>query len=149
YTAFVEQIKVAGGQGQLWHWQIMGRWHGFQHQLKSGEYLFTGQDTPRSLLDAIANNQVISYEFTIVEGQTWQQIRSQLPLLKVNNNLLNDNRDSEIRSGLCIREVSTEGQLLPDTYRYTRTGSYLAILKRAQQAILKSVEEAWANRHAN
>jgi len=149
YTAFVEQIKVAGGQGQLWHWQIMGRWHGFQHQLKSGEYLFTGQDTPRSLLDAIANNQVISYEFTIVEGQTWQQIRSQLPLLKVNNHLLNDKSDSEILSALDIKEVSMEGQLLPETYRYTRTDSDLSILKRAHQALLKTVEQAWANRQPN
>lgn len=148
YTAFVRQIKSADGQGQLWQWQLMGRWHGFQHRLKSGEYVFTGQDTPRSLLEGIANNQVISYEFTIVEGQTWQQIRSQLPLLKVNNHLLTDKSDREIMTTLAIKEASMEGQLLPETYRYTRTDSDLTILKRAHQALLETLEQAWANRQS-
>ncbi len=147
YTSFVNQIKTAGGEGDLWQWQLLGRWHGYQHLLKSGEYLFTSQDTPRSLLESIANNQVISYEFTIVEGQTWQQIRIQLPFLKVKNHLFTDKNDTEVMAALDINDASMEGQLLPETYRYTRTDSDLSILKRAHAALTKTVEESWANRY--
>lgn len=149
YRQLITQIKQKNGHGKSWQWQLLGRWHGYDSQIKSGEYLFTKQDTPRQILDAIAVNRVIRYSWTIIEGQTWQQVQQQLPQLKVSKRLLSDKTDAEIIDLLNIDAPAMEGQLLPETYYYTRDDSDLMVLSRAHQALQKVLQEAWHERQSD
>jgi len=146
YGQLIKQIKDKKGHGDYWQWQILGRWHGYQSQIKSGEYLFTAEDTPRSLLDAIANNRVIQYSWTIIEGQTWQQLQQQLARLDLQNRLLTDKTEKQIIKLLEIDVPSMEGQFLPETYHYTREDSDLMLLQRAHKDLQNVLEKAWHER---
>ena len=42
--------------------------------------------------------------------------------------------------------VPAEGSILPDSYSYTRGEKRVAVLKRMQEAMAKTLAEAWANR---
>lgn len=146
YSQLISQIKQNNGQGASWQWQILGRWQGYQSQMKSGEYRFTRQDTPRSLLDAIAENRVIQYAWTVVEGQTWQQVAQQLSALSLKNRLLTDKSEAQIAGLLGLQTLSMEGQLLPETYHYTREDSDLQLLQRANRSLQKVLDQAWQAR---
>ena len=147
YAQLIDQIKNKNGHGDSWQWKLLGRWHDYQSQIKSGEYIFTAQDTPRSLLDAIAANRVVSYSWTIVEGQTWQQVRQQLSQLDLNNKLLDDQTDEEIMVLLGIDAASMEGQLLPETYQYTQADTDIMLLQRAHRDLQDVLQKAWQQRH--
>ncbi len=146
YSQLISQIKDNNGHGAAWQWQILGRWQGYQSQIKSGEYRFTRKDTPRSLLDAIAENRVIQYAWTVVEGQTWQQVQHQLSRLTLKNRLLTDQSERQIIELLGIQAPSMEGQLLPETYHYTRDDCDLQLLQRANRALQEVVQQAWQTR---
>lgn len=146
YSQLISQIKQNNGHGASWQWQILGRWQGYQSQMKSGEYRFTHQDTPRSLLDAIAENRVIQYAWTVVEGQTWQQVAQQLSALSLKNRLLTDKSEAQIAGLLGLQTLSMEGQLLPETYHYTREDSDLQLLQRANRSLQKVLDQAWQAR---
>ncbi len=146
YSQLISQIKQNNGQGASWQWQILGRWQGYQSQMKSGEYRFTRQDTPRSLLDAIAENRVIQYAWTVVEGQTWQQVAQQLSALSLKNRLLTDKSEAQIAGLLGLQTLSMEGQLIPETYHYTREDSDLQLLQRANRSLQKVLDQAWQAR---
>ncbi|GAA4819895.1 aminodeoxychorismate lyase [Marinicella pacifica] len=146
YSQLISQIKQNNGHGASWQWQILGRWQGYQSQMKSGEYRFTRQDTPRSLLDAIAENRVIQYAWTVVEGQTWQQVAQQLSALSLKNRLLTDKSEAQIAGLLGLQTLSMEGQLLPETYHYTREDSDLQLLQRANRSLQKVLDQAWQAR---
>jgi UPF0755 protein len=148
YSQLIDQIKKKNGHGAVWQWQLLGRWQGYQGQIKSGEYLFTAEDTPRRLLDAIAANRVIQYSWTIVEGQTWHQVQQQLAGLDLQKRLLTDKNDTEIIELLGIEAPSMEGQLLPETYQYTREDSDLQLLKRAHQGLQSVLQQAWQDRQS-
>lgn len=149
YNQLVTQIKEKSGRGDNWQWQLLGRWQGYQSQIKSGEYMFTSEDTPRSLLDAIALNRVIKYSWTIVEGQTWDQVRQNMSQLKLSNWILADKSEQQIRQLLAVEEASMEGQLLPETYQYTRQDSDLSLLKRAHESLQKTLQDAWQSRQSD
>lgn len=146
YGQLINQIKEKSGHGERWQWQFLGRWHDYQSQIKSGEYVFTAEDTPRSLLDAIAANRVITYAWTLVEGQTWQQVQQQLAQLNVQNRLLRDKSEAEIMALLDIDAPSMEGQLLPETYHYTRADSDVMLLQRAHKDLQTVLQKAWQER---
>jgi len=146
YAQLIEQIKQKKGQGENWQWQFLGRWHGYQSQIKSGEYKFTAQDTPRTLLDAIASNRVIRYSWTVVEGHTWQQIQQQLIRLDVQKRVLKDQSEAQIIELLGIDAPSMEGQLLPETYHYTRADTDLKLLQRAHRDLRTVLRKAWQER---
>ncbi|MCX7544635.1 endolytic transglycosylase MltG [Marinicella gelatinilytica] len=148
YSQLINQIKNKNGAGAQWQWQLLGRWHGYQSQIKSGEYAFSNHDTPRSLLDAIAANRVISYSWTIVEGQTWQQIQQQLSQLNLQKRLLADKTEAQIIEMLSIDAPAMEGQLLPETYQYTAQDSDLVLLKRAHKSLQRVLQESWVNRQS-
>ena len=149
YSQLIDQIKQKNGHGAIWQWQLLGRWQDYQSQIKSGEYLFTTEDTPRSLLDAIAANRVIQYSWTIVEGQTWQQVQQQLAQLDLPKRLLTDKTDAQIIELLGIQAPSMEGQLLPETYQYTRQDSDLQLLQRAHQDLHNVLQQAWQDRQSD
>ena len=99
---------------------------------KAGEYLLPARASLSQIMAII--DQGISYQrrLTIVEGMRSADVVKQLA---ANPFLLDD-----------ITKTPNEGDLLPDTYFFTRGTKRQAVVDRMQQARELSLAEAWIDR---
>ncbi|MPZ57522.1 MAG: endolytic transglycosylase MltG [Rhizobiales bacterium] len=100
--------------------------------LKSGEYQFPKQASLRDVVDTITDGKVVQHLFTVLEGQTSEQIVARL----MENTVL----------GGSIKEIPREGTLLPETYKFTRGTPRELVIQRMQQAQARVLKEAWERR---
>jgi UPF0755 protein len=57
--------------------------------------------------------------------------------------------DAQLMAAIGAAGVAPEGRFYPDTYAYSKGASDVAVLKRAQRAMQRQLELAWAERAAN
>jgi UPF0755 protein len=101
-------------------------------ELKFGEYQFTRQASLHDVINTLTDGKVVQHQFTIPEGLTSQQIVQRL-------------MDTDILSGN-IKEIPSEGSLLPESYRYPRGASREQVIQRMKQAQASLVREVWEHR---
>ena len=112
--------------------KVLGRVNGMHKTLKAGEYEFLPKMSMVDVMKKMARGEVYSRKITFPEGITTRQF-------------LDIVRDAEFLSGEISVEVK-EGELLPETYTYTRGTSRNEVIERAKNAMEKVKSEAWANR---
>jgi len=135
--------------GENWQWRLLGKLSGLENRLKAGEYAFSAGIGPRRVLQKLANGDVKTYAFTIIEGQSWKQLRQQLLDDPVLSHPLADYSDKELLQWLQATEPSPEGLFLPETWQYRRGDSDLDVLRRAHLALRKVLSSAWEGRQKN
>jgi UPF0755 protein len=150
------QLQSIGAQpGNPYFWRLLARELGVGAKLHAGEYQLEAGITPTALLRKMAAGDVLQHRFTIVEGWTFAQLRRAL------------DDDKGLRADPCgtapavpcagkdlMRrlgepEIEPEGQFLPETYSYVKGMSDLDILKRAHDALRKSLMRLWSERAAD
>jgi UPF0755 protein len=103
--------------------------------------------TPRDLLQAMRDGDVIQHRVTIVPGWNIRDVRAALakadPLVHDATPL----SDTELMARLGQPGQHPEGRFLPETYVYTRGDSELDVLRRAHEAMRKALDNAWRARH--
>ncbi len=104
-------------------------------ELKAGEYEFKQNATMRDVLDTIVGGKSILYKVTVPEGLTSQQIVERL-------------NAEESLSGE-IRQIPTEGSLLPDTYRISKGMARQDLIDRMQAEHTRVLQDAWEKRQAD
>jgi UPF0755 protein len=100
--------------------------------LKAGEYEFSPSASARHVLDTLVTGKGVLQKVTIPEGLTSQQIADRL---RAEPGLTGD-----------IVDVPPEGQLLPDTYRFSRGTSRQELLERMRSEQAKLVQALWDSR---
>jgi UPF0755 protein len=100
--------------------------------IKAGEYEVPAHISMSSLVDLLQSGKVVQRRFTIPEGATTAEV---LELL----------RKTETLSGDITIDVK-EGELLPETYFYSRNDSRDGMLTRMKEAMDKTLDEAWRKR---
>lgn len=100
--------------------------------LKAGEYLFTPAISPRQIIELLKSGKTVVRRLTIVEGLTNSQVVNKL---KATNGLT---------GGIGI--LPSEGGLLPQTYHFSNGDARVAMMKRMQDAMRKSLDELWSKR---
>jgi UPF0755 protein len=100
--------------------------------LKSGEYLFKQNVTPREVIDALVNGRQLLHSITIPEGLTSEQILQRL-------------QESDVLVGE-LREIPKEGALLPETYKVARGYPRNKLIAKMQEDQRKLIDEVWARR---
>ena len=138
--------KQGASAGRSLYWRALARELGVAGQLHAGEYELRPEMTPTDLLRNMAAGIVIQHHFTIVEGWTFKQLRTTIAQEAGLKSTLAAVDDDEIRKQLGIVEISPEGWFLPETYSYVKGMSDFDILKRAHEAMQKSLEKDWAER---
>lgn len=117
--------------------------------LHAGEYVLEPGILPGQLLTKMVNEQVVWRDLLFVEGTTWQAMAKQLAanpyFLKSAMRL----PQMQLAQKLAIDSGSLEGWFFPDTYRYTAGTSDLSVLRKAHQAMISHLQQAWASRDAN
>lgn len=128
------------------YWRLLAMRMHVVHSLDAGEYAITPGMTPPILLQHMASGQVVQYSFTLVDGWTFKQVREALakaPKLVHNSAALND---AQIMQRLGATGKNPEGRFLPETYAYVNGDSDMDLLKRAYQALRKTLAAEWKQR---
>lgn len=155
-SGVIAQLQVLGAEpGNPYFWRLLARELGVAGKLHAGEYQLEPGINPTALLRKMAAGDVIQHRFTIVEGWTFAQLRSALFA------------DKGIRTDPCVAEprvacdgrelmrrlgepdLEPEGQFLPETYSYVKGMSDLDILKRAHDALRKTLATLWSEHAAD
>ncbi|HEY8012003.1 MAG TPA: endolytic transglycosylase MltG [Rudaea sp.] len=156
-TGVVALMRQQGiNPGPSLYWRILARQLGVAGHLHAGEYALEAGLTPRALLRKMAAGEVIQHKFTIVEGWTFVQMRLALYSARFTDKALKVElasaepevqiQDQEVMSRLGEPDVPPEGLFLPETYSYVKGMSDLDIMRRAREAMKKTLDKLWAER---
>ena len=123
----------------------LARWSGLAPAVKAGEYEIQPGITPRELLIKMVNGQVLLHSFTIVDGWT---VRDMLEALRRNPDITLTLADKapNLMEKLGAPGLESEGQFLPETYRFIGGTTDVELLRVAHVALVKELESAWADR---
>jgi UPF0755 protein len=100
--------------------------------IKAGEYEVPAHVSMSALVDLLQSGKVVQRRLTIPEGATTAEILEAL-------------RKNDALSGDITIDVK-EGDLLPETYFYSRNDTRDGMLTRMKEAMDKTLDEAWRKR---
>ena len=127
---------------------FVGRLTGADRGIRAGHYQIEDAMSPRALMRLLVSGEAHSYKITLVEGRTFKEL------------LLTIQGHPHVRSELdgvddpwiakTFAEVNgPEGWLFPDTYYFLANTTDQAIIMRAYQAMLSTLDQIWENRAEN
>lgn len=124
----------------------LGRQLGADRRLKVGEYELTPGLTPRSLLALVMDGKVMQYSLSIIEGQTFAELRERMEQDPVLKQTLKGLDDAAVMERLGRPGETPEGRFLADTYHFPRHTSDLDFLKRAMHDMDGVLQHEWDKR---
>lgn len=139
----VAEAGVSVSPALLYWWF---RLSGASRQIRAGSYELDRDTTPRSLLRKLVQGEEALRSVTLVEGWTFQQVRTALKNAEQLKPQSQDLLPEAIMAQLGKSGVHPEGRFFPDTYTYAKGSSDLAVLQRAMRAMDKRLAAAWAQR---
>ena len=107
---------------------------GFGVKLKDGEHKFAANSSLVDVLRTLKRGRLVRYKITFPEGFTTWQV---LERLKANDVLQGE-----------IASAPGEGELLPDTYVFTRGRTRQSIIDQMKRAQASLMEDLWTKRAA-
>ncbi len=114
----------------LFSWHV--RWQGLAANLQAGEYQFPTHASPAKILNILVAGITIKYALSIPEGMTTKEIREKI----INTTRLQGELNLEY----------AEGELLPETYFYSRADDRNKLFQRLKQAMQDTLNELWQSR---
>jgi UPF0755 protein len=125
------------------------RWSGQARKIRAGSYAIARGITPRGLLDKMVRGDEVLSTVRLIEGWTFRQFRAELAKAENLKQTTTGMTDAQLMAAIGAAGVAPEGRFYPDTYAYSKGASDVAVLKRAQRAMQRQLELAWAERAAN
>nr|WP_255520175.1 endolytic transglycosylase MltG [Ramlibacter aurantiacus] len=139
----VRQAGVDVSPDLLYAWF---RFSGQARDIKAGSYELEADLTPHALLGKLSRGEETLQAVTLIEGWTFRQVRE---ALAKQSQLRQDGRDlsdAELMARLGRPGQHPEGRFFPDTYRFSKGSSDLAVLRRAMGVMDRRLEWAWTQR---
>jgi UPF0755 protein len=126
-------------------WRAAARWQSLDGQIKQGEYRVSDPVSPAALLALLVAGEVVEYQLTLPEGITLAQA---LVILHSSEGLTAtlEGPDAPALLALVDPHPSAEGWFFPDSYRYTRGDTDLAVLEQAHRRMTRMLAELWQAR---
>jgi UPF0755 protein len=150
------ELKAGGVIRSSWHFVLMARLRGDANRLKAGEYRFTDDMSPDTILRKIVTGEVDYRKFTLPEGYSVYQAAELLEQKGYfrRESFLEKCRDKALLVRLGLAEASAEGYLYPATYNLSRGGNEEQLLgqmigqfNKAYAAIEERVDDLRISRH--
>lgn len=116
-------------------------------RLQAGIYQFDALVTPKKFVTQLLKGHVLEQKFTIIEGQSSQEIISQLkhqPFLKQENQMV-----ERLLAKCKFCTDNLDGMFLADTYFYLAGSQALDILMRSYLALKLELNKVWQHRNKN
>ena len=149
FGEFVGTIEKLNANGDNWQWRLFSKLEKVGTWLTVGEFLIDPQLPPLEMMKKIKANDVISYQFTIVEGINWQELKVKLQEDEVLKHELPNMDDRQLLQRLSSDKLSVEGLFLPETYQFVRDDSDVDVLIRAHKALNQVLQQAWSEKKPN
>jgi UPF0755 protein len=129
-------------------WVLYARWKGLASAVKAGEYEIEPGTTPRSLLAKMVSGQVLLHSFTIIDG--WR-VSELLAALRRSPDIASTlpARPADLMQKIGAPEIDSEGQFLPETYRFPAGTTDVELLHQAHLALIRELDAAWTDRDPN
>lgn len=144
--ALADDLKKLGLLDHPLYFVALAKWTQLSRQLKAGEYRFLPGIKPLQLLDQLAKGRVLSHQLTIIEGWTFDKMMMAIRKEpKIKQTLVNVPPEI-IMAKLAATNSSPEGLFFPDSYRYTRGTTDLAIIQAAYHAMQRYLAIEWDQR---
>jgi UPF0755 protein len=105
---------------------------GQSSKIKAGEYAFPPHMSPKDVAALLISGKTVVHHFTVAEGLMTVEI---LDMVK----------NSDLLTGEITLDVK-EGELLPETYNFSRGDKRNDILLRMRHAMEKTIAECWEGR---
>jgi len=145
------ELAAQGIVAQPKAWVLYGRWKGLAAAVKAGEYEILPGTTPRELLMKMVNGQVMLHSFTIVDGWRLQDL---LEAVRRNPEVVSTLpaqdpfavQAASLMEKLGAAGSESEGQFLPETYRFIGGTTDVELLRQAHAALTRELQAAWATR---
>ncbi|RDS80513.1 endolytic transglycosylase MltG [Dyella monticola] len=128
------------------YWRLLAEKMHVAGRLHAGEYAVTPGITPQVLLTDMAQGKVMQRDVTIVDGWTFRDV---LQALAKADKLKHDTvgmDDAAIMQKIGAPGENPEGRFLPESYAYVKGDSDLDVLRRAHEAMDKTLATLWAQR---
>lgn len=134
-------------EGVLEHPRVFSRWarwQGSDQRIQAGEYRLGVGITPREFLDMLVQGRVVLHQLTVVEG--WR-FADMLTALRAHEAIRNTGLSTEdLMAALGEAGRHPEGLFFPETYRFPRGTTDLALLRQARGLMEHHLEAVWAQR---
>ena len=114
---------------------LFARVNKVENSFKAGEYAFDGRLSYEKIIEKLVKGDVIARVVTIPEGKALVEIKK----------IVNDN---PYLSGEITLDIK-EGEIMPETYHFTKGEQRDAILEKSRQAMKKTLAKAFAERDEN
>jgi UPF0755 protein len=139
-------IWVAGVRAEPRFVSLLARLSGHAQQIKAGTYQVSSGITPWELILKLESGDVARGAVLLLEGWTFEQVRS---ALEKHPDLINDIgilSESEILARIGANHKKPEGLFFPDTYVFNKRDSALAVLASAYRAMQRRLGSEWEAR---
>lgn len=146
FTDFYSMILNQNANGETWQWRLFAKLEPVGAWLTVGEFTINAELTPMQMMQKIKNNQVVNYQFTIIEGSNWRELKQKLSQNQVLKQTISKMNDAELLKMLGANETSLEGLFLPETYQFVKGDSDVDILKRAHASLNHFLQKSWQNK---
>ncbi|HUA78773.1 MAG TPA: endolytic transglycosylase MltG [Dyella sp.] len=147
FKDIVHQLRAEGlTTSAPFYWRLLAERMRVAGRLHAGEYAVTPGITPEQLLANMSQGKVLQRDVTIVDGWTFRDV---LQALSKADKLKHDTAgldDAAIMQKLGAPGEKPEGRFLPETYAYVKGDSDLDVLRRAHEAMTKTLATLWAQR---
>ncbi|WJW74252.1 endolytic transglycosylase MltG [Thiohalobacter sp. IOR34] len=124
----------------------LARREGLAGRIQAGEYRIDPGTRPAELLAQLVAGRVVQHPVTIVEGWTFRELRVYLDSLDTLQHELRGLDDAAVMQRIGQPGLHPEGRFLPDTYHFPRGARDSEVLRRAFDAMQKTLQQEWATR---
>ena len=146
-AASAQQMAAAGVPVNPTLFVLLARLTGDAGRIKAGSYELKPNTTPRRLLSQLVRGEFAQEAVTIIEGWSFRQMRQ---AISSHTRLKHDTvklTDAELMAKISTEYKNPEGLFFPDTYLFAKGSSEIEIYRRAHQAMLDHLNEAWEKRN--
>ena len=146
-AASAQQMAAAGVPVNPTLFVLLARLTGDAGRIKAGSYELKPNTSPRRLLTQLVRGEFAQEAVTIIEGWSFKQMRQ---AISSHTRLKHDTvklTDAELMAKISTEYKDPEGLFFPDTYLFAKGSSEIEIYRRAHQAMLAHLNEAWEKRN--
>ncbi len=127
-------------------WVWFARREGVASSIKAGEYQLEPGLTPRDLLGRMVRGEVVFFTFTIVDGWRVQDMLEALRHHPEVVQTLGSAAGDALMVAVGAAAGPSEGQFLPETYRFESDTTDVELLRRAHQGLMQELATDWLAR---
>lgn len=148
FNRIISQIDYQTSRIDPTWFKLLARQEGLTTKLKAGEYKLQVGLTPKDFLVLLSRGARLQHSITFPEGWTFKQLLQALAADTHLKHSLAELSTSDILQRIGSDYTHPEGIFFPDTYRFEKNTTDLAILQRAYQKMQQVIEQQWQNKSA-